>query len=785
MNEKFFSHKIRNIAIIGGGIYGCQIALELSKNPELHITIYEKNNDILMGATRNNLWRIHRGYHYPRCEKTAKNSMKSYNDFCQEYEEAVFKYNHLYGIAKKGSKTSAEPYLKFMDNLSLKYQILDTNENWFGKYDGGSYKLKKRNSIMERNEKIFNHDQLDLLVKVEESLYDIDILSQLIRNKIEQSSNITLKLNASVFWSLPEKNDNHIPYDSYILATYYSNSMFAPPISKNINYEFQLCEVIYGELPDKYRGKSLIVLDGEFTSINPVPNSNEFGIYHVKHTKHISFIDTRININKINEKYIPLINGGRKFVPEISKFREVMRDSSVFFQGLEKFVYKGSTFTWRIKRVGVEDKDSRYYNISEVKKNVWSIFSGKVDESIIVGKEMAKLIQEKNSYNLLEAYNDSKKLSKSSLLSSSKTLAENSTEIKKDDYVTIDNYVPTNIIEIGIVGAGYWGTKYIEKITESLDMKINVIVVNTLSSLQKTKQKYPRCFVTNDINDLLRMSNIRGVIVATPDQTHFEISKDCLSAGKHILVEKPFVLYESHVKELFNLAENYKNQEQLVIDTGYIYLNNPYVEKIKKMIVDDEMGEIKCINMQRTCEGPRYKNTNVLWNLLTHDISILLYWFGDFEKNKTNQSDLLKYDKLKVNFRKNDKHVIETCQVMFQLECGENRKQKIMVSVMVSWELLGKTRKFEIYGKEKSIVYDETNGMERDIDKMNVYYTNEKINTFDEFFSADSLDNQIQKWKENMKKPKHVLKGIQERREQFEIWICAFINEVQRLCWKR
>ena len=92
--------------------------------------IYKKNGDILMGATRNNLWRIHRGYHYPRCEKTAGNSMKSYGEFCKEYGPAVYKYEHFYGISKKNSKTDSQEYINFMEKMGLKYKIIHVDEDF-------------------------------------------------------------------------------------------------------------------------------------------------------------------------------------------------------------------------------------------------------------------------------------------------------------------------------------------------------------------------------------------------------------------------------------------------------------------------------------------------------------------------------------------------------------------------------------------------------------------------------------------------------------------------------
>jgi len=57
------------VAIIGCGIYGCHIALSLAE-AGFGVTLFDKEDEIFMGASGNCAFRIHRGYHYLRSEKT-------------------------------------------------------------------------------------------------------------------------------------------------------------------------------------------------------------------------------------------------------------------------------------------------------------------------------------------------------------------------------------------------------------------------------------------------------------------------------------------------------------------------------------------------------------------------------------------------------------------------------------------------------------------------------------------------------------------------------------------
>ena len=65
---------IKKIGIVGAGIFGCSIALELQKDGHL-VTIIEQDSDIMLRASKNNHNRIHYGYHYPRSLETTKQSL--------------------------------------------------------------------------------------------------------------------------------------------------------------------------------------------------------------------------------------------------------------------------------------------------------------------------------------------------------------------------------------------------------------------------------------------------------------------------------------------------------------------------------------------------------------------------------------------------------------------------------------------------------------------------------------------------------------------------------------
>ena len=68
------------VAIIGAGIFGCTCAIRLGQN-NITTTLYEEKEDIMMAASRVNQYRLHRGYHYPRSDKTVEQVKKGSTSF--------------------------------------------------------------------------------------------------------------------------------------------------------------------------------------------------------------------------------------------------------------------------------------------------------------------------------------------------------------------------------------------------------------------------------------------------------------------------------------------------------------------------------------------------------------------------------------------------------------------------------------------------------------------------------------------------------------------------------
>ena len=169
-----------------------------------------------------------------------------------------------------------------------------------------------------------------------------------------------------------------------------------------------------------------------------------------------------------------------------------------------------------------------------------------------------------------------------------------------------------------LIGHGYWGEKLARNFNNSQFFKLNSVSDNKSSNLNSAKKLYPNIELYKDYKNAIKKSFSDLVIVSTPTSTHYKIAKYALECSKHVLVEKPLCLNLNQVKELNKIAKIKKK----FIFVDYPFLFSGTISFIKKIIKEKTYGKILEIESYRE-QAPLRKDANVIWDLCTHDISIL------------------------------------------------------------------------------------------------------------------------------------------------------------------
>lgn len=255
-----------------------------------------------------------------------------------------------------------------------------------------------------------------------------------------------------------------------------------------------------------------------------------------------------------------------------------------------------------------------------------------------------------------------------------------------------------NKINIALIGYGYWGINLARVIKNNPDCELIAIVDIDETKRNKAKQHYNSCLILKDLSEIFELNNITSIVIATPVSQHFPIVSECLKKNIHVLCEKVLSDKIEEIEELIALAEKH----QVILDVDYTFLENSIVKEIKRILDTKQLGEINYMTFKRTGLGPIRSDVNVIYDLLAHDISILIYWIGIPHWVISTERCILKNQKADIAF--------------IQLGFENN----IIVNLHASWLCPLKQRQIEVVGVKGMLIFDDTTPSE----KLKIIYTN-------------------------------------------------------------
>ena len=248
------------------------------------------------------------------------------------------------------------------------------------------------------------------------------------------------------------------------------------------------------------------------------------------------------------------------------------------------------------------------------------------------------------------------------------------------------------MINIAIVGIGYWGPNLVRNFISAKNTHISKVCDLEKDRLEFIQSKFPSLQTETDYTSIMSDATIAAVVLATPIESHFELAKQALLAGKHVFVEKPLAMNSSEAEDLKKIALDKK----LTLMVGHTFLYSPPVIKVSELIKENELGKIKYIALTRINLGRIKHNTNVLWDLAPHDFSIILEWLGKLPQKIQVMGKAATFegnvDVAFINLFYDD---------------------DILVNIHMSWLSPVKVRQSYIIGDKKMVVYDDMHHSEK------------------------------------------------------------------------
>jgi UDP-2-acetamido-3-amino-2,3-dideoxy-glucuronate N-acetyltransferase len=176
---------------------------------------------------------------------------------------------------------------------------------------------------------------------------------------------------------------------------------------------------------------------------------------------------------------------------------------------------------------------------------------------------------------------------------------------------------------VAVVGSGYWGKNLVRNFAQL--QALAAVCDNDEETLRPFREQYADCRTLNSYDKVLEDRTIDAVAIATPAESHAELVKKALLAGKDVFVEKPLSLSVDLAQELVTISK--KNERILMV--GHLLWYHPAVLKLKEFITNGELGRIQYIYSSRLNLGKIRREENILWSFAPHDISVILGLLGE------------------------------------------------------------------------------------------------------------------------------------------------------------
>ncbi len=151
-------------------------------------------------------------------------------------------------------------------------------------------------------------------------------------------------------------------------------------------------------------------------------------------------------------------------------------------------------------------------------------------------------------------------------------------------------------VEVAVIGTGWCGGMRAESLAKTaLVDKLHICEIRP-ERLAEVKALTNPASATDNYHDIVANDAIEVVYISTtPEPTHYPIARDCLKAGKHVLLEKPIAMDLSEADDLINIARS----QGVKFTIGYSQRFNPKIAYARKAIAEGKLGKIVNVMVSR------------------------------------------------------------------------------------------------------------------------------------------------------------------------------------------
>lgn len=359
----------KSVAIIGCGAFGAMAALRLAAKGAA-VTIFERRDRPLLGASYNNQNRLHLGFHYPRDDETARQSIRGFERFRQEFAPCILgNFPNAYFIASESSLVTPQQYLAFCTRMGLRFERIDPAQ--FDPVVQG----------------------VDLGVLTDEVVYDSAVLADLMLERL-QAANIEPRFNVRVnqierrgsAYRLTVDGAPPRDFDAVVNCTYAEVNTLTEQLGhavQDYQYEYTMVPIIEWDHPPV----GVSIMDGPFMTVLPFGQTGTYLLYHVAHSVIAEHVGPHMPDAWRNKASAPA-----RAVHGAEKFEQIRQACTRFVPALATARLKGFLEGPRMVLAHRHSTDTRPSIVRQHEPGYITAFTGKIDHCMWVADEVAEAL---------------------------------------------------------------------------------------------------------------------------------------------------------------------------------------------------------------------------------------------------------------------------------------------------------------------------------------------------------------------------------------------------------
>lgn len=368
-SESMGARMSKSVAVIGCGIFGAMAAIRLAQQGA-SVTLFERHETPLRGASFNNQNRLHLGFHYPRDDETARQCIRGFQRFRDEFGECILEgFQNAYFIASEGSFTTAADYLTFCARMGLRHEQVDP-----ASFD----------PPVER---------VDLGVVCDEVVYDSAVLRGLVLQRLSAAgidpqfgTAVTEISRQEKCFKLTADDRDLGSFDAVVNCTYADINRLTEQLghaSSLRQYEYTMVPILEWQRPPV----GITVMDGPFMTVLPFGQTGRFLLYHVAHTVVERTVATQMPVSWLDSATAPssAVDKGEFF----ERMRQACRS---FVPALDEARLVGFLEGPRVVLANREATDARPSIVQRHEPSYLSVFTGKIDHCVWVADDIAEIL---------------------------------------------------------------------------------------------------------------------------------------------------------------------------------------------------------------------------------------------------------------------------------------------------------------------------------------------------------------------------------------------------------